>query len=64
MKTRILDMFATPFDPSVEEKDGRAAFDAERLRVLAERWIIENPSVALGAALTVGVLVGWLMKRK
>ncbi len=63
MKNRILDMFASPFNPAEEQK-GNEPFDAQRLRAIAEKWIADNPGVALGAALTVGVLVGWLIKRK
>ncbi len=62
MKNRIMDMFSTPFEPESRESTG--PLDARRWTVLAEEWIANNPGVALGAALTVGVLIGWLVKRK
>jgi ElaB/YqjD/DUF883 family membrane-anchored ribosome-binding protein len=62
MKNRLLDLFASP-----AAGDGRREsppVDAERVRVAAENWIAKNPAVALGAALAVGVFLGWLVKRK
>jgi ElaB/YqjD/DUF883 family membrane-anchored ribosome-binding protein len=55
-------MFSTPFEPESHEPTG--PLDTRRWTVLAEEWITNNPGVALGAALTVGVLIGWLVKRK
>jgi hypothetical protein len=64
MKNRLLDLFTSPSSSS----DGRGrmehAVDPERIRVAAEDWIVKNPAVALGAALTLGVFLGWLIKRK
>jgi ElaB/YqjD/DUF883 family membrane-anchored ribosome-binding protein len=63
MKNRLLDLFT-----STASADGRErtepAIDTERLRLTAEEWIAKNPAVALGAALALGVFLGWLVKRK
>lgn len=64
MKNRILEMLTA----SMPDRDSRQrmeeAIDPEHLKASAEQWVADNPAVALGAALTVGVLVGWLIKRK
>lgn len=64
MKNRILDYFSSTATLSEEREPRGEPLDAQRLAALAEQWIAEHPQVALGAALTVGVMIGWLVKRK
>jgi ElaB/YqjD/DUF883 family membrane-anchored ribosome-binding protein len=63
MKNRLLEIFSSPAAGDGRERREHA-IDTERLRSAAEEWIAKNPAVALGAALTVGVFLGWLVKRK
>jgi ElaB/YqjD/DUF883 family membrane-anchored ribosome-binding protein len=63
MKNRLLDLFTSPGTGDGRQRT-EPAIDAERLRITAEDWITKNPAVALGAALAVGVFLGWLVKRK
>jgi len=64
MKNRILDMFSSPPATAEDRQRLEQMFDRQRWQASAEQWIAEHPGLALGAALTVGVLVGWLIKRK
>ncbi|MBW3598051.1 MAG: hypothetical protein KY475_12330 [Planctomycetes bacterium] len=64
MKNRVLDYLSSA--PPSEQDGGslRESVDPHRMASAAEQWIAKNPGVALGAAVTVGVFLGWLIKRK
>jgi ElaB/YqjD/DUF883 family membrane-anchored ribosome-binding protein len=63
MKNRLFDLLTSPTSGD-RRQSTESAIDTERLRITAEEWISKNPAAALGAALAVGVLLGWLIKRK
>lgn len=55
--------------PAESDSAANAAVDAagkqlNNLREVIEGYIADYPGVALGAAVTVGVFIGWLVKRK
>lgn len=64
MKNRLLDYLSSAPPSGQGRPAERGAADPRRLAEAAEEWIVQNPGKALGAALAVGVLVGWLVKRK
>jgi hypothetical protein len=64
MKNRLLDLFSPSLEGEEQRRRLEDALDRERLQATAEEWIAAHPAVALGAALTLGVFVGWLIKRK
>ncbi len=64
MKNRILDYFSSAPQLGEQRDTQGEQLDAQRLAAIAEQWVAANPAVALGAALTLGVLIGWLVKRK
>lgn len=57
-------------EPKVERADARDSKDESvatinRIRIdRVGQWIGNHPQLALGSAVCVGVLIGWLVKRK
>jgi ElaB/YqjD/DUF883 family membrane-anchored ribosome-binding protein len=64
MKNRLLDYLSSAPPTDRDPGGERDLINPRRLADAAEEWIVQNPGVALGAALAVGVFVGWLVKRK
>jgi hypothetical protein len=64
MKNRLFDLLSPSLEGEEQRRRLEDAFDRERLQAAAEERIAAHPAVALGAALTLGVFVGWLIKRK
>ena len=64
MKNRLLEYLSSAPPTERDRVAGRDSINPRRLADAAEEWIVQNPGVALGAALAVGVFVGWLVKRK
>jgi hypothetical protein len=66
MKNRIIDelLAAVQLNEQRAETADEVAKLTETARRSAERWITAHPAVCLGAAVIVGVALGWWAKRK
>ena len=67
MKDRLLDYpaaqheaAARPLQPGDEGPEG----GMQQVRRRVENFIADHPGIALGAALSLGVILGWLIKRR
>ena len=70
MKNRLLDYFMTSSDPSrqstasLEEWSEKAQSELTFVVRQVEDYVKEHPAIGIGATFTLGVILGWIVKRK
>ena len=64
MKNRLLDYPSGPHEAALETASPVAHGQAGGWRQRLEDFVADHPAVTLGTALSLGVLIGWLIKRR
>lgn len=50
--------------PSVNENEAAPANSGTKILQTAKQWVAANPTAAVAAAAAVGLLLGWVVKRR